>query len=157
MWLFLKNLAFLFFVQTTAAILVPLIFLDRQPFSFSDFRWAGLILFLAGAGIVLWCDWDFWKNGRGTPAPIDAPKFLVRRGLYRHVRNPMYIGVLLVITGESILFASWSIAMYALIAAFAFHMFVLVYEEPTLKAKFGPAYEEYLKTVPRWIPRFSPP
>jgi protein-S-isoprenylcysteine O-methyltransferase Ste14 len=80
---------------------------------------------------------------------------MVSRSLYRFVRNPMYIGVLFVITGEAILFASWPIAMYALSAALAFHLFVLLYEEPTLRSKFGPAYEEYLRSVPRWIPRFQ--
>ena len=155
MRLFLKNLVFLIFVQGTAVIFIPLYIVERQPFSLDAFRWIGIIPLLAGAVIIIWCDWDFWKNGRGTPAIIDAPKFLVKRGLYRFVRNPMYIGVLLVITGEAILFASWAIAMYALTAAILLHMFVLLSEEPTLRDRFGVTYEEYLRTVPRWIPRLK--
>jgi len=154
MWLFLKNVAFLVLVQGTAAVYVPLYVLTREPFSLDGFRWLGLIALIAGAIDVLWCDWDFWRQGRGTPAPIDAPKVLVIRGLYRRVRNPMYIGVLFVLVGEAVLFASWAIAIYAWLAAAAFHLVVVLYEEPALRDKFGAAYEEYLKRVPRWIPRF---
>ena len=74
------------------------------------------------------------------------------RGLYRYIRNPMYVGVLLVVAGEAILFASWSILVYALCAASGFHLFVLCYEEPALRRKFGAAYDEYVQRVPRWLP-----
>ncbi|MEL7562506.1 isoprenylcysteine carboxylmethyltransferase family protein [Dehalogenimonas sp. 4OHTPN] len=155
MGLFLKNLAFLVFIQLTAMAYVPLFVLPRQSVSFTDCRWVGLILLVTGAMMVMWCNWDFWRTGRGTPAPIDPPKVLVRRGLYRYTRNPIYFGVLLVLTGESILFASWPIALYAFVAGFGFNLFVMLYEEPALKHRFGAVYDEYSRDVPRWIPRFK--
>jgi protein-S-isoprenylcysteine O-methyltransferase Ste14 len=87
------------------------------------------------------------------PAPIDAPKRLVVRGLYRFVRNPMYVGVLTVLFSESIAFRSRRILAYAIVVFVFFNLMVMLYEEPALKRKFGKAYEEYLKSVPRWIPR----
>lgn len=87
-----------------------------------------------------------------TPAPIDPPKVLVARGLYRVVRNPMYVGVVLILLGESVLFASATLLGYALLAWVVVHLFVVFYEEPTLRQKFGTSYENYRKTVPRSIP-----
>jgi len=92
-------------------------------------------------------------RGHGTPAPIDPPKELVVSGLYRYVRNPMYVGVLLILLGHFLWFkTAWMIA-YAAFAFLVVHTFVTLYEEPTLKNKFGAAYERYLQKVPRWIPR----
>src|SRR6266566_1437628 len=94
--------------------------------------------------------------GKGTPAPIDAPVFLVREGPYQWVRNPMYLGVLSVVIGEAILFHSLLLVGYALLAWVVVHLFVIFYEEPTLRRQFGESYAAYLRTVPRWLPRFSP-
>jgi hypothetical protein len=91
--------------------------------------------------------------GRGTPAPIDPPKELVVRGLYRFARNPMYVGVLAVIAGQSWLFGSPPLAIYALAVFACFHVFVIAYEEPTLRRHFDGAYERYCAAVPRWLPR----
>jgi len=110
-------------------------------------------LWLIGVTMLIWCFWDFLVKGRGTPAPIDPPKELVVSGLYRYVRNPMYVGVLLVIIGHFLWFGYWNLLIYAGVVFIAFHSFVTLYEEPTLKRKFGAAYVEYLKRVPRWIPR----
>ena len=110
-------------------------------------------LVVAGASIYLRCVWDFLSFGRATPAPIDAPKKLVVRGLYRHSRNPMYLGVLTVILGWAVLFRSVSVAIYALAVGACFHTFVMAYEEPHLKAVFGNEYETYRARVGRWIPR----
>ena len=114
---------------------------------------AGITLIVLGTSGYLWCALDFAFTGRGTPAPIDPPKVLVARGLYRYVRNPMYVSVLLVLLGESILFKNLRLLRYAGIMAVGFHLFVLLYEEPALRNKFGASYEEYCRTVPRWIPR----
>ena len=103
--------------------------------------------------MYLWCAWDFATAGQGTPAPIDAPKHLVVRGLYRFVRNPMYVGVLLMLTGESRAFRSLRILIYAAIVFVFFNLFVIFYEEPALTRKFGAEYDEYMRRVPRWIPR----
>jgi protein-S-isoprenylcysteine O-methyltransferase Ste14 len=118
---------------------------------------AALVLMLLGTSGYLWCALDFAFTGRGTPAPIDPPKILVARGLYRYVRNPMYISVLLVLLGESLVFRSLPLLRYTGIVAVGFHLFVLLYEEPVLRNKFGASYEAYCQAVPRWIPRLSRP
>jgi protein-S-isoprenylcysteine O-methyltransferase Ste14 len=107
-------------------------------------------------GVILyfWCAGAFTFIGRGTPAPIDAPVFLVRSGPYQWVRNPMYIGVFSVLIGESILFHSLWLFGYMLLAGIVVHLFVLFYEEPQLARRFGESYEAYLRTVPRWLPRY---
>ena len=110
---------------------------------------------LMGGIILLWSFWNFLIQGRGTPAPIDPPKELVATGFYRYVRNPMYVGVLAITLGHFLWFGSWNLLIYVLIVFIGFHVFVTYYEEPTLKRKFGASYEEYLKRVPRWIPRFK--
>ena len=123
-------------------------------------RYLGLIPIALGAAIYLWCAWNFAVTGRGTPAPIDPPKELVARGLYRWVRNPMYVGVLSAVLGQALLFGAPAIAEYAVVAFAFFHLFVLFYEEPTLAAKFGDSYARYRRAVPRWLPRrpaSSPP
>jgi len=96
--------------------------------------------------------WDFARFGRGTPAPIDAPKRLVTRGLYRYTRNPMYVGVLTVILGWAVLFRAWALVAYALAVWSCFHSFIILYEEPHLRAQFGKEYEEYRVRVSRWLP-----
>ena len=108
---------------------------------------------IAGAATYFWCLWDFAVTGRGTPAPVDPPKQLIVRGLYRYVRNPMYLGVLLVIVAWNLAFPSGALVQYGLAVAVAFHLTVLLIEEPLLRHKFGAAYEAYLHAVPRWIPR----
>jgi protein-S-isoprenylcysteine O-methyltransferase Ste14 len=111
-------------------------------------------LWLIGLVMLIWCFWDFLVKGKGTPAPADPPKELVVVGFYRYVRNPMYVGVLATIIGHFLWFGYWNLLIYAVIVFLAFHTFVTLYEEPTLKRQFGAAYEDYLKRVPRWIPRF---
>lgn len=91
--------------------------------------------------------------GRGTPAPIDAPKRLVVRGLYRYTRNPMYLGVLTVILGWAFLFPIGTLVIYGLVVAAGFHLFVMYCEEPHLKRTFGRDYEVYSIRVGRWLPR----
>lgn len=117
----------------------------------------GLLPFLGGAVLYLWCAGAFTFIGKGTPAPIDAPVFLVRSGPYRRVRNPMYIGVFSVLLGEVILFHSLSLLVYMLLAGTVVHLFVVFYEEPSLRRRFGESYEAYLHNVPRWLPRLSSP
>jgi protein-S-isoprenylcysteine O-methyltransferase Ste14 len=109
----------------------------------------------AGFAIYLWCAWDFAVAGRGTPMIFDPPKRLVARGLYRFVRNPMYCGVLLMVLGQAVLFESTATVVYALVAGLFFHAFVVLYEEPALRRKFGESYQQYRNSVPRWIPRLS--
>jgi protein-S-isoprenylcysteine O-methyltransferase Ste14 len=114
-------------------------------------RAAGVTLFASGAAIYFWCAWDFVSKGLGTPAPIDAPRVLVVKGLYRFTRNPMYVGVLSVILGQALYYGSLSLARYACVVLAAFYLFVLFYEEPTLRKLFGEQYEDYCRKVPRWL------
>jgi protein-S-isoprenylcysteine O-methyltransferase Ste14 len=116
-------------------------------------RWVGVVPLAIGASGLLWCIWDFARVGRGTLAPVDAPRFVVRSGLYRFVRNPMYLSVLTALAGEMLLFRSVRLAIWELVVAISFHSFVIGYEEPRLRRKFGADYETYRTAVPRWLPR----
>ena len=108
------------------------------------------VLAVAGTAVLLKCVWDFFAVGKGTLAPIDPPKHLVVHGLYRFTRNPMYNGVLAVLIGEAWLFTSVSLIEYTLFVLVLFHLFVVLYEEPTLESSFGESYRIYRRAVPRW-------
>src|SRR5262245_37016965 len=116
-------------------------------------RYFGVPLILIGAAGLLWCIWQFFSEGRGTLAPVDAPKQLVVRGLYRYVRNPMYVSVATILIGEAMLFMSTAIVIEAGIFMVLVYLFVVFYEEPTLRRQFGESYERYTERVGRWIPR----
>src|SRR5579859_5601404 len=116
--------------------------------------WVGILMVALGAAIYFRCAWEFAVRGLGTPAPIAPTKFLVTTALHRYIRNPMYVGVALVIVGEAALFRSLHVLEYAAFMLTAAHTFVVLYEEPTLRRQFGQSYEQYCRTVPRWIPRF---
>lgn len=153
MLLLLKNLVFTLVVPGTVAVYLPwLIAGDREIGSVAAVVTASA-LFLLGGAIYLWCVWDFAVFGRGTPAPIDAPKRLVVRGLYRYTRNPIYVGVLTVILGWAVLFRALSLVLYALALGIACHFFVVLYEEPRLRKDFGADYENYCSRVGRWLPK----
>jgi protein-S-isoprenylcysteine O-methyltransferase Ste14 len=150
--LLLKNLLFTVVVPGTVAVYLPLLLLsDREPGSWL-WRALALVFYLAGIGIYSWCVWDFAVFGRGTPAPIDAPKKLVVRGLYHYTRNPMYLGVLMTILGWAVLFQEFRLVVYALFVAGCFQSFVVLYEEPHLRKAFGSAYDDYCAKVSRWLP-----
>ena len=124
----------------------------------SGARAAGWLLIAAGIALYVLCAfWGFAKRGQGTPLPMDPPKKLVVEGPYRIVRNPMYWSVASVVLGEAALF--YSVVLVELTAVFAVgvNVFVLLYEEPALRRKFGAEYEEYCRRVPRWLPRFNRP
>ena len=109
---------------------------------------------ILGALGLLWSIWQFFAEGRGTLAPVDPPKHLVIHGLYRYVRNPMYVSVMLILLGEAAFFASLAILIEAGIFFFVTSLFIRVYEEPFLRREFGESYDEYQKSVGRWIPRW---
>ena len=153
----LKSFLFLIAAPGMVAGYVPLALLTRgAQIETGIFSFLALPLWLIGGVILLWSFWNFLKEGRGTPAPVDPPKELVAVGFYRYVRNPMYVGILSAILGHFLWFGYWNLLIYAIVVFLAFHIFVTYYEEPTLKKKFGAAYAEYLKRVPRWIPRVRP-
>jgi protein-S-isoprenylcysteine O-methyltransferase Ste14 len=148
-----RTLIFTVLVPGTVTIYVPYRLLPGGDFNLGAARYAGIPLIAFGAAIYFWCAWNFAWVGLGTPAPIDPPKRLVARGLYRHIRNPMYVGVLNVLLGEALFFQSLPVLEFALFAFIAMHLFVVLYEESVLRRKFGASYEDYCRTVPRWIPR----
>ena len=150
----LKSLLFFILAPGMVAGYIPLALLrmgsklETEVLSYLAFP-----LWFIGLAMLIWCFWGFLVRGGGTPAPIEPPKELVVSGLYNYIRNPMYVGVLLVIIGHFLWFGFWNLLIYAVIIFLAFNAFVTYYEEPNLKKRFGAAYEDYLKRVPRWIPR----
>lgn len=149
--LLLKNLLFTVVAPGTVAIYAPLFFVRGRAAASGGWLIASSVFFLAGVAIYSWCVWDFATFGRGTPAPIDAPKKLIVRGLYRYTRNPMYLGVLTTIIGWALLFKALNLLLYALCVGLCFHLFVVFYEEPHLRAVFGSSYEDYCARVSRWL------
>lgn len=151
--LIIRNLAFIVVVPGLGGFWVPWRILARTRDSLIPGAWEAVPVTVAGAALYAWCAWNFAAVGGGTPGPWDAPSRLVATGPYRWVRNPVYIGALLVVLGESWLFLSLPLLAYAGSMAACFHLFILGYEEPALRRRFGRAYLEYRQAVPRWIPR----
>lgn len=119
-------------------------------------RIAGAVLLLAGIVGLVDSFARFALQGLGTPAPIAPPKHLVVTGLYRYVRNPMYVAVLAAILGQALLLGDWRLIPYGAAFWLATHLFVLLYEEPRLARDFGSEYTAYRSGVPRWLPRVTP-
>ena len=114
-----------------------------------------LLLIAAGAALLAACIWEFARRGRGTLSPVDPPTELVVQGLYRYVRNPMYLSVSTILLGEALLTRSLALLGYWAIFFAAANVFVMVYEEPALRRQFGESYERYRREVGRWIPRLT--
>jgi len=149
---------------TYAALFIGLVlvFLPRQvltwsgivaPTTFGPAQIAGLIVAALGAALAIWCVVTFVVIGRGTPAPFDPPRALVTRGPYGMVRNPMYIGAALALAGAALYYQSLPLLGYTAGFLLVTHLFVIGYEEPTLRRMFGAMYEEYCARVRRWVPR----
>jgi protein-S-isoprenylcysteine O-methyltransferase Ste14 len=150
--LLLKNLLFTVVVPGTVAVYVPLLIASERPPAPAGALAAAVALLAVGGAVYAWCVWDFASFGRGTPAPIDAPKKLVVRGLYRYTRNPLYVGVLTVILGWTVFFAAATLVLYAFFVGLGFNLFIRLYEEPQLRRIFGAQYEDYCARVGRWLP-----
>lgn len=118
-------------------------------------RWAGAAVVAAGAWVYFSCVWDFNNSGQGTPAFWDPPRQFILNPWFQSVRNPMYVGVLLMNLGQAVWFGSVAIVIYALVVTLGFHVFVVAFEEPHLARVYGQAYLEYSRRVPRWMPRVS--
>jgi protein-S-isoprenylcysteine O-methyltransferase Ste14 len=120
----------------------------------------GILLVVAGLAVLIDCFVRFAWQGVGTPAPVAPTRHLVVTGAYRYVRNPMYVAVVAIILGQVLLFVSLPLLVYGALAWLATHIFVLAYEEPTLRSTYGAEYDAFTSAVPRWIPRltaFHPP
>lgn len=123
---------------------------------FVGFRVMGVLLIVAGIPVLLDSFGRFALQGIGTPSPVFPPQHLVVGGFYRFVRNPMYVAVVSMVLGQALLLGSVDVLVYGLIAWVGVHLFVIGYEEPTLRRSFGAEYETYCANVRRWIPRLSP-
>jgi len=153
MILLIKNLLFTMVFPATVAGWLPWL-LSRDGNSASPLSIAAAMpVFAAGIAVYVWCVWDFATFGRGTPLPLDAPRRLVVRGLYRYTRNPMYVGVLTTTLGWAVLFHTWRLLAYSACVWTAFQLFILLYEEPHLGRIFPGEYAEYRARVPRWFVR----
>jgi len=114
---------------------------------------AGMLVIVAGAALAIASILTFTFVGKGTPAPFDPPRQLVVAGPYRWVRNPMYIGAGLILAGAALYHQSLALLAYLGVMALIIHLFVALYEEPTLRRMFGQDYEAYCGSVHRWLPR----
>lgn len=117
----------------------------------------GVLVIALGTVLLVACIWEFARSGRGTLAPVDPPRELVVRGLYRYVRNPMYLSVTMIVLGEVLLTRSRPLLVYWAVWFLGVNLFVIGYEEPSLRHRFGLAYEDYCRRVGRWLPRLPPP
>jgi protein-S-isoprenylcysteine O-methyltransferase Ste14 len=153
----LGSLVFLLLAPGTIAGLIPyrLTHWRAQPAFFGQ-RWlpvAGAVLLIGGFAVLVDSFRRFALEGRGTPAPVLPTDQLVVSGLYRYVRNPIYVAVLSLVLGQALILSSTALVWYSAILWLLFHLFVLLYEEPTLGRRFGRSYEEYRTHVRRWWPR----
>jgi protein-S-isoprenylcysteine O-methyltransferase Ste14 len=139
---------------------IPLWIIDWNfhlfPLEIGVFRFIGLIPIILGIVTMMGFIWGWILSGTGSPLPLDLPKELIVRGSYRFVRNPMYVGFYLILFGEILFFKSSALLLYLLVLFLIFHTVVVFVEEPMLKGKFGESYEQYCRSVPRWIPRLKP-
>ena len=149
--LFLRALCSFLMLPGTVAGLIPAWIVSNDRGRAQGLS-LGSVPIAIGVVMLLWCVRDFYVSGRGTLAPWDPPKRVVIVGLYRFTRNPMYVGILFLLSGWSFLAASPWLAAYGVFLAIAFHLRVLLYEEPVLKKQFGEEWDGYAATVPRWWP-----
>jgi protein-S-isoprenylcysteine O-methyltransferase Ste14 len=153
-----RTAVFVFVFMGTVGVYLPVYFGLLRGETASDAKLLGFVPLLLGAGIALHCAFSFAWRGRGTPAPFDAPIHLVINGLYRYVRNPMYLGMALFLLGEWLIWGSNLRGALIYLGAFATatFLFVIAHEEPALAQKFGNEYLEYRRHVPRFVPRLTP-
>lgn len=154
--LFLRNLVFTILQPGFVAVLIPYFIVKNQwEIIFeNDFSWqnySGIFITFIGLIIVFYCIFDFAIKGKGTLSPADKTKELVISSLYKYSRNPMYVGVILILIGETLFFASIELAIYTFVVFLGFHLFVIYFEEPRLKKDFKKQYTQYINNVNRWF------
>jgi protein-S-isoprenylcysteine O-methyltransferase Ste14 len=147
--LFARALIAVFVLPGVVAFLVPLVLLKPATMAFSN--WWGVAPLSVGIATLLACVREFYVAGRGTLAPWAPPTSLVVTGLYKWSRNPMYVAVLLILSGWAIGFRSWTLAVYAGAVLVAFHLRIVLHEEPWLARTFGDAWMQYRTRVARWL------
>jgi protein-S-isoprenylcysteine O-methyltransferase Ste14 len=132
------------------AIAAPILIAQFDPWRGYE-SFFGLVLLHIGVFLLFWCIRDFYVSGKGTLAPWDPPQRLVTVGLYKYSRNPMYIAVLLIISGWAAYFGSWLVMAYDLLLAVIFYLRVVLYEEPWLQKTYTTEWQCYQGNVPRWF------
>jgi protein-S-isoprenylcysteine O-methyltransferase Ste14/8-oxo-dGTP pyrophosphatase MutT (NUDIX family) len=157
-----RTLLFGALVPATFLVVIPAMILNvtGTEGEGGPLRLVGLVPLVLGIAVLAWCFAGFIVEGEGTPAPYDPPHRLVTGRLYGWMRNPMYVAVTTILVGEAMFYGSALLLVWAGLAWIFFHLFVVLYEEPTLQQRFGAAYDEYVEQVPRWIPsrpRVVPP
>ena len=156
-WLALRSLLWTILLPGVFAGYVPWRFfgLARTQFDLtSPTQLLGFVCIGLGVALLAACIFEFARSGQGTLSPVDPPRHLVVRGLYRYMRNPMYLSVTMIILGEALVAHSVALAVYWAFWFVCANLFVVAYEEPTLRLRFGESYDEYTQRVGRWIPRF---
>lgn len=152
MSLALRNVVFTIVVPGVGGVYVPWLILTRDGAVPRPAAWYAVAVIALGVALYIWCVWAFATVGRGTPGVWDSPRRVVAAGPYRWVRNPIYLSALVIVGGEAWLFLSATLTLYVAALALAFHLLVVGYEEPRLRARFGEQYAIYLRSVGRWVP-----
>ncbi|MET0714588.1 MAG: isoprenylcysteine carboxylmethyltransferase family protein [Mycetocola sp.] len=153
------TIVFLFVAPGIVAGLIPWLISGWQLHDWGDGAWLVVPIawtVIAAGVLFLLTAFALFAMHRGTPAPVLPTETLVVTGVYRYVRNPMYLSVLAIIVGQALLFGSWGLVLYAGIVLAMVVAFVKVYEEPTLTSTYGEQYVDYRRNVPGWWPRFPP-
>jgi len=158
--LFFRNLVFTILQPGLVAGLFPWLIVrhmagPQAPFPTGPAYYLGIVMAVSGVVLTLYCIYLFMHVGRGTLSPADPTRHLVDRGVYRYSRNPMYIGVLLVLLGQALYTGYWQLAAYAAILFLVFNGFIVLLEEPRLRRDFGADYDRYCARVNRWLGRKS--
>jgi len=148
----LRSLISVVVLPGVAAVVIPWLIVSPPAWP-TGARWVGIVPLAFGLALFASCVIIFAALGRGTLAPWDAPRRFVAVGPYRRVRNPTYLGVGSVVLGEAILFGSLALGLYVAVLALVWHVFVVLWEEPSLERTFGDEYRTYRANVPRWLPR----
>ena len=154
--LFIRNLIFTILQPGIVVGFIPYLIskekiskVFKNVFEFNNY--VGFLVFIVGILVVFYCIYDFAKRGKGTLSPADKTKELVISRLYTYSRNPMYVGIILVLIGEVIFLNSIKLLVYTIIVFIGFHLFVILVEEPRLKKDFKEKYKKYSSTVGRWF------
>jgi protein-S-isoprenylcysteine O-methyltransferase Ste14/ADP-ribose pyrophosphatase YjhB (NUDIX family) len=151
---FLRTLVFGALAPAMVLLVIPALILSATGTEGPGgvLRLVGLVPLLLGIALLAWCFAGFIVQGEGTPAPYDPPHRLVTGRLYSWLRNPMYVAITTILLGEAMFYGSLPLLAWTVVAWFLMNLFVVLYEEPNLRRRFGPAYEAYLEAVPRWVP-----
>jgi protein-S-isoprenylcysteine O-methyltransferase Ste14 len=156
MWLSIRSIVWTIVIPGVVLLYIPWTFFGLGSVSLTvtaPLNVVGMLCAVIGTAFLLVCIWEFAAYGRGTLSPVDPPPTLVARGLYKYVRNPMYLSVLVVLLGEGLLTRSRGLLEYTLGWFIWINLVVLFYEEPALFRAFGASYRAYTASVPRWLPR----